>query len=246
MLKRGKNRFAQVSVFIIIVAIIIGAVVTVFAFRNKISLPGTGSSNTNFDVSEINSAIEECGNQRAIDAIRLVGLQGGYVNLPENYLETNISNVAHGYYNGKNILASKATIEKEISYYIELTMPFCIENEFNGFNITKSKTTVNTKIKDNLIIVSAKMPISTTKENQAFTIDRKYELEVPVRLGNIINTANEIINKQANEKEYVPISFLTEFNLDITFIYYDKNTLIYTITDNKNKTYNFMFGVDLV
>ena len=252
MLERGKikiNKKGQVSVFIVIALLIIGVVIIGYAFRERISSvinTGGSSEGVSSEISEINSAIKTCVKQRAIDAVRLIGLQGGYVNLPDKYLKTNISVIAYGYYDGKNILASKETIEKEISYYVQLTMPYCIGSEFNDFNITKSEARVSTKINLNSVSVSAKMPVSVAREKNTFFLDRKYEIKKPIRLGSIVDIANNIINKQAGEKGYIPITYLTEFKFDVTFTNYNEDTLIYIITDNQNnETYNFMFGVDL-
>ena len=248
MLKGGKSKRSQVTVFIIIAVIIIGAVVTAFAFRNKINLPGTGSSNVNSEVKQIDYAIEDCAKQRAIDAIRIVGLQGGYVNLPDNYLTTDLSNVAYGYYNGKNTLASKSTIEKEINYYVGLTMPFCIESEFNGFNLTKSKPEVTTKINPNSVSVSLKMPISALRANQAFTIDREYRTEIPIKLGNMIDVANAIVKKESENSDSIPVGYLTELTYDVLILYEDNENVVYAIVDLSESSrinslgYSFLFA----
>lgn len=109
------SRKAQISVFIVIALLIVGAIIIVYAFRERISsVINAGKGDASIEISEINSVIESCAEQRAIDAIRLIGLQGGYVNLLENYLSTNISNIAYGYYNGKKMnLVSKWRINPD-------------------------------------------------------------------------------------------------------------------------------------
>lgn len=245
MLKRGKNKRSQVTVFIIIAAIIIGMAVTTFVFRNKINFPGTGNSNNfNPEINQIDFAIEECAKQRAVDAIRIIGLQGGYINLPDNYLSTDISNIAYGSYNGKNILASKSTIEKEISYYVELTMPFCLENEFQGFNITKSKATASTKINPDSVFVSIKMPISANKDEQTFTIDRTHNVLIPIKLGNMIDISNEIIKKEMDDPNNIDLTYLGNSQYYIIFSPINKQTIVYSITDEnvEDIPYTFVFA----
>jgi hypothetical protein len=247
MLKRGGSIKAQVTIFIVVVVLIIAIGGVALIFKNNINIPGISNPNTmSPEIQSINSIIKTCTEQRVIDAIRIVGLQGGYVNLPSNYLKTNLSSVAYGYYNGKNTLASKSTIEKEISLYVQFTMPFCIENEFENFNITKSKATVNTKINDDSIIVSSKMPISATKEDKIFTLNNNYEFEVPVRLGNMINVANEIVKKEIEDPKHIDLTYLAGIDYYVLTSPEKENNLIYILTDDKIKLddipYSFMFA----
>jgi hypothetical protein len=250
MNKRGKKS-AQTAVFIVIAILIIAIGGIALIFKNKINLFGFQNKNTmSPEIQSIDSAIETCFDQRTIDAIRIIGLQGGYVNLPSNYLKTNLSNIAYGYYNGKNTLASKSIIEKEISSYIEFTMPFCIEDEFQDFNITKSSVTINTKIKNSSVLVSAKMPISATKGNMTFVLDRNYDVEIPIKLGDMIDVANTIVQKTIQDPKYIDLSYLGNNQYTIILSPADNKNIVYSITDDKSETddipYTFVFGVKLI
>ena len=121
-----KNRKAQVAVIIIIAILIIGIIITLFVFREKLTVK---LENKIPEINEINNALKNCLNQRSIDAIYLIGLQGGYAETPKDYIETEISKIAYGLKDNKNILISQEEIEKEISNYLKLTMPFCLNEE---------------------------------------------------------------------------------------------------------------------
>lgn len=249
MLKRGKNKvdkLGQVSIFIVIGLLITGVIVIGYAFREKISSVLNIGSGISPEARYIDSAIESCSKQRAIDAIRIVGLQGGYVNLPYKYFVTNISNIAYGYYDGKNTLAKKSQIEKEISYYVQLTIPYCIENEFNGFNLTKSDASVSTKINPNSVSISAKMPISATKGGNTFFLNREYESDIPIKLGDIIDAANDIIDKEMKDPNYIDITYLVSIGYYVMAVPHGEGDIIYVITDDNKKTdgipYSFMFA----
>jgi hypothetical protein len=86
MKKRG-----QVALIIIIALVLISGVVSVVVFRDKIGIGGGGSFPESVDIDR---ELKECFEQRAIDAVRLVGLQGGYVDLPDDFVSTEISNIA--------------------------------------------------------------------------------------------------------------------------------------------------------
>ena len=89
----------QVAVFLIIaIVIVLGILLVVFARG------GSNEGGSFEDVDEIDRELRGCFNQRAIDATRLVGLQGGYVNLPDNHLRNGDSKIAYGLRNGENVL----------------------------------------------------------------------------------------------------------------------------------------------
>jgi len=126
--------------------------------------------------------------------------------LPENYLETDLSNIAYGSYNKKNTLPSKSKIQKEIADYLELTLPFCIdETEFPDFDISIKEASASSKIKQDSVVVNAKLPVSASREEESFTIDREYETEIPIRLGEIYHVVEEIVGKQITEGDYIPV-----------------------------------------
>jgi len=249
MLKRGFNRVGQVTVFIVIALILIGAIITTLVFRNKINILEVQSNNLNFEFKQIDSAIEDCVRQRAIDAVRIVGLQGGYVNLPKDYLVTNISNIAYGYYNGKNTLPTLEIIEKEISGYIEETIPYCLNlGDLLNYNITFGKSYATTKIKGDFVSVTGNLPISITKEEKSLTADRKYSSEISINLKNIHIVAEDTINKIIEDPEYIPIGYLAEKDFFIIVLLVDEKRTIYGITQNKTETnidgvpYTFLFA----
>lgn len=242
MTKKG-----QVSIFLILGVVIIGLTVCFFAFRENITPIEKNILSKSNEEALVYSSISDCTEQRAIDAIRIVGLQGGYINLPKEYLETNISKIAYGYYDGKNILTSKETIEKEISYYVELTIPFCINDQFDNLNITKSKASVQTKINSNSVQVSAKMPISAARENKVFMLEKDYKIEIPVNLGNMVDVANEIVNREVKEPQYIQFSYLAGLDYSILAMPQEDN-IVYAIVDLSNKSsingvpYSFVFA----
>lgn len=248
MKKESKRKLGQVSIFILLLVIIVAGIAIVFVFRNNSTLSkATGSNTDSAEIGEINNMVEDCVKQRAIDGIRIVGLQGGYVNLPQNYLATNITNIAYGYYMGKNTLATKPEIETEISDYVEKSVPYCIESEFNNFNITKQKPKVTTKISPDFVSISVIMPISAIKESQAFTLDKVHNNVISVRLGKMIDVANKIIDQEIEEPNYIPLSYLDGVDYNVLVMPSD-NDLIYAIVDASNNSkneivpYSFLFA----
>jgi len=237
------SKHSQVTVFIIIAIVLITLTTVFFVLKDNLKI-----SNKDFpEITQIDSIIQECSEQRTIDAIRLIGLQGGYITLSEKYLETNISDIAYGLYNREKTLLSKNQIENEIEHYIEITLPFCInEDDFPDLNITQKKAQAKVKINQDSVEVSTKLPIAVSKQESSFTINRNYESEIPIRLGKIYDTADEIIEKQLQEPEYIDLTYLTSLEYNVVMIPFNDNILIYTITDDNSEIneipYSFMFA----
>ena len=255
MIKRGedkKYKKAQVTVFVIVAVLIIGLVIGLYFFRGNFNiLKENNPKGLSLEIGQVDSAFEDCLKQRAIDAIRIIGLQGGYITLPENYLVTSISNVAYGYYNGKKTLATKETIEKEISSYIEASANYCIDYKDFSANISVGKPSVKTKIENDYVYVSTKIPISITKDNKVALLNRDYKVNVPIRLGNMLDIANEIINREIKEPDYVQLTYLSQLSFNTAIVPYTDESSVYFIIDKDNKTkidnvpYTFMFANEI-
>lgn len=251
MIKNEKiiNKKAQVTIIIITAIILVLAIILVILIKPKIKLGQEFPQ-----ISDINNKLQTCFNQRSLDAVYLIGLQGGYTKLQDiPNLNTGLSSTAYGLKNNKNTLPSLSTIEKEISSFLELTLSFCInEEDFPELDLDYEVKKVNTKIEDNNIKTNAEISFSATKDDKSFTLNQNYNSEIPIRLKLIHETANEVIKKHLENPEFVPLSFLTEQEFDITFSHYDDVTLIYVITDFEFASgdseaeeipYSFMFGV---
>ncbi len=194
MRKKGKK--SQVTVFIIIGILIIASIVFILIHKNYISIPSITNERLSLELSEVDKTLESCVKQRAIDAIRIVGVQGGYVTLPKNYLSTNLSNIAYGYYEGRNTLPKIEIIEKEISSYVNETLPYCLKaGDFSDHNITVGKSLATTKIKEETVSVTGTLKISIVKDKESLIADRKYSFDLPIYLKKINKVAENTINK---------------------------------------------------
>lgn len=244
------NKKSQITIIIIIAVILVIAIILVILIKPKINSQEKFPS-----ISEINNKFQGCFNQRSLDALYLVGLQGGYTKLPEsseNYLKTDLSSTAYGSKDNKNILPDLTTIEKEISNFLELTLPFCLnqKNDFPELNLNYEIKSVKTKIQEN-VIIEVTIKLSAAKDEKSFILSKTYNSETQVKLKQIHTIANEIIKKHLENPKFIDLSFLTEQEFDITFSHYDETTLIYVITDSDFNNelddlnaYSFMFGVE--
>lgn len=247
MIKGGRK--SQISVFIIIAILIFGMIVIgFFIFTNSSGLHNfISSGSVSSEVVPIYESMKDCSFSRSLDAIRLVGLRGGYINLPKNYLSTEFSEISYGYYDGKNTLPTKEVIEKEISSYVKTSIPYCVtvSNSF-GYNITNEEPVVSTRIEKESVFIDTRIPLYVTKDGKSYKIDRSYNSEIPIRLGGIIDTANGIVNREIRDPSSIDLTYLAQIDYYTAVLEIDDNSSVYIITDDKSKldgvSYSFMFA----
>lgn len=242
---------AQVTILIIIAVVLIGIVITIYTIKTKpFSNPSTFDDP---EINQINEQINNCIEERAIDAIYLIGIQGGYIYLPDDFIETSVSDVAYGLKNNRNTLPTKEEIQTEIEEYIDLYIPYCLDQEYIEetrnikTDIRESETKVD--IKENSVKIIINLPIFLSKGETTYELNKDYKKEIPIRLGKVIEIANQIIEKQKQERDAIPLTFLSRFETETIFEYINEETVIYIIHDEESKidetSYNFMFGVEL-
>jgi hypothetical protein len=240
----------QITIFIIIAGVLLAGTLAIFALKGNTGTFNPFSKNMEPYLSDIDRNLKGCIFDRSVDAIWMIGLQGGYINLPREFIQTNISKVAYGLYNGKKILPPLENIEKEISDYVSYTIIYCInESDSPEFKLSIEKPEVTTKISDKEILVYVTMPISGTNGEKSFELDNEIVSEVPIRLGLIYKTAEKIIEKQKIEKDFVPVTFLASLDQEILFSYVTLENIVYAIHDEESRVNNipfsFLFGVKI-
>jgi hypothetical protein len=223
---------------------IVAAVVLFFVLRERADRQLEDVSG--IELSGVNSMIQDCINERFLDGVRLVGFYGGYIS-PANYVPEKYPPVAYGYDTGRNVLALKETIEKEIAGYIETSLPLCFNiDSFPEFNISLASPIAEIEIADDFVSASVVFPINIEKENKSATIDKAYTSRLPVRLGMMHDVANDIVEKEIQNPDEISISDLLEYPFYVRVITYDDNFIVYSITDTeftiKGVPYTFRFS----
>jgi hypothetical protein len=240
----------QVTIFIILSLLIVGSIVVFFVYKNSQNM---GKLNT-IPEAQLNSIREraiQCVELTGIDGIRLVGLQGGYVFPPEGSVETNFSNIAYGYYEGGKTLPSLSVIQKEISYYLSIAFPLCFDEEgFEETEVHSSKINSKVKISNDSVSIAVNYILAISVENATSLLKENYEREIPIRLGLIYREANEMIQREIEDSDYIDLSSLMNSEYEIAILPYSENILVYSITDNRSQIdgvpYTFMFANKII
>lgn len=231
----------QVAVFVIIaVVIVLGILLVVFARSGS-------SEEANFEgADEIDRELRDCFNQRTIDATRLAGLQGGYINLPQNHLRSGESKIAYALRDGENVLIRKNELEKEIASYLSLSMPFCLDDNSLRINAELEIDDISVKVRDDFVMIENSVTVSVDKGEDSFTLNEDYEVTLNVNLGNMHNIADQIVERHVSDSKFVDMSYLASLDYNVIFVTLEEN-VIYTISDEDNKLqevpYSFVFVV---
>ena len=233
--KRG-----QVTIFIIVAIVVVVGVVSLFLFRDKIF---ASSSEVPSELVPMVNQVQNCVETTLRDGTKLVGLQGGYVIPPKNSLETNFSNIAYGYYLGQDVLASQTKINEEIIRYIYLTLPLCFDaSSFSNYKIIRGKLSASVKTGSDMVSVDVNYPLSISKDQSSWRIDKKYSAKYGVRFGSMYNVAKNIVEKERQDSGSIDFSYLNGFGYDISILNDGNRVIVYSISDNKvNETGGYVF-----
>jgi hypothetical protein len=235
MKKRKKS--GQITIFIIVAILIVFGIV-IFLILKSGSLNNMNNliNRDNSIVTKsrmINDMTEDCIDKRTIDALRLVSLHGGYVEVPANFLNLGFTEIGLGFDKSRKLLRNREIIEKEISNYLDKSVSYCLNLEDFSQNITLEKFQSETKIKDNKVIINANFEYSIKNEKSSSSFNQKFSNDYMIPLGNMLNDADKIIQEQIKSGKSIPISYLTNNRFDV---YYDfvSDAGVYYILYDKN------------
>jgi len=234
------NKRGQVAIFVIIAIVIVAAIlIYFFVFRGRIS---PGQEIPSAEIAPITNGINNCVQTLLKDGTRLAALQGGYIIPPDNSLETNFSYISYGYYLGKNVLASKTKIESEISSYIEINIPFCLDlHSLLPLIVVTGQAKAVTKISDDKITSSVSFPLTITKGTNTMQVSQKYSPEYSAELGRMYNAAQGIIAKEIQNPDVLDMSYISSFDYDVSLLHQDNDIIVYSIKKYDNETGGIVF-----
>ena len=96
----NNSKKGQITIFIIAGVIVLLLAGIIFFIGPQ--LQSEDISDVPLEAQPLKLFVEECLSSTAIEGIRLAGIQGGYVDIPEFALETDYSTIAYYYDQGKN------------------------------------------------------------------------------------------------------------------------------------------------
>jgi hypothetical protein len=204
MKKRG-----QITVFIILGIFILIGVILFFYLRLNTNI-FTPDVVVPQEVAPLKRYVESCVYESGEDAITRLGMQAGYVEIPEEismdpdaYVQiSGPIKMPYWYLNGEDISPTITEMQEQISDYIAENVKQCLRNfsDFDEFIIEeKDGIGVETTIAEEEVIIKMDYPlIIKNKKGNKITEWSLYTNSVPVRLKRIYRLAKNLMNAENN------------------------------------------------
>ncbi|MGC9309324.1 MAG: hypothetical protein ACP5D2_01350 [Candidatus Nanoarchaeia archaeon] len=223
MLKEALNKSAQVTIFIIIAVVIIGAIAGYFLLIQP-------EQNVPAELEPVYNHYLSCLEHHASEGIAILGEQGGHLYADEmafipgsNYMPFSSQLEFLGqaipywlYVSGNNLLEeqvpSKQDMENELSRYIEEHADECDFDSYNNYNINLDEANVDVDIEENDVKLEINQPLSISYEEQSARIV-EHSLDVDSKLGKFHNLALDVYNYEKKHR------FLEDYALDVMRLY---------------------------
>ncbi len=217
------SKKAQVTIFAII-AILIVAAVGIFAYLQ--TKPQILAS----EFRPIEQYFLECIKNKAQEGARILGEQGGYIQLPKfergseympfsSQLDFFGNAVQYWFYiSGNNIMRQQVPslqgMEKQLSDFLKEEIENCDFSQFEdaGYAIEMGEANILTKIRDNSVDVKVVGSLSINRGDMSATVPF-HEVSTESKLGKFYRIAKSIYDKQQKEL------FLENYSIDILRLY---------------------------
>ncbi len=229
----NSGKKGQVTLFIIVAIVIVGAVVGYFVLRDS-DIGGLSQ-----DMQPAYDYYVSCLERHASQGVALLGEQGGYIELPEfesgssyrpysSQLDFLGQPVAYWMYmSGNSILReqlpTKSGMEEQLEQYVEDRLDYCDFSDFNeqGYGVFIEDGGVDVSIKDNQVEIVASNPVYLSFDSQSASVNQ-HNIEIDSKLGSYYELAKDIYEY---EKESV---FLENYALDVLFLNAPVNDVLQT------------------
>ena len=237
------SKSAQISIFIILGVLVIGAaIVAVFFFK-------TSSNDNNPIVSPVNNYIQSCAQSTVKDGIKITNFQGGYFNV-SNGVHYMFTDVPYYFYLGKSRVPSRSVFELELEKYIDMELPNCInmsEFEKSGYSFEFEKVKSQVSLgKDISVVIN--YPIKITKNDKTYLLS-KFSYASYFNFNKIYSVISKFSDEQNKNPDFMPIGYLPYlaeeegFTFDITYV--NQTEVIYSFvfsdlySENETTVFNF-------
>jgi hypothetical protein len=208
--KRGKK--AQVIGTFVVIGIVIIAVVLLGFLLYRYVVPQTKTDTK--EILETKVYMEDKIQEATYDVLYLIGEQGGYVEVPQKSLITEMKSISYSLYFNEKQLPSKEDLEKQISDYIKSSLVFYLmddlqENEsvlkLNNFTVILdwNSLDVETGLEKNTVTVNINLISKIVASNEVLL--EEYSTTVNCPLSYFLEIADQIVemelkNTPINEK----------------------------------------------
>ena len=180
MEKRGFSNTAQVTVFVIIAIVLIAAGGMAYYFTKNTSTTNNyfSQSNVKPGFDNIKSSIQGCVDIACSDSLELIGIQGGYYEKPDKYLDLNWAFIPYYFYDGESLVPQNSVVESQLGLDVDKNLGTCINAINSGdFSIKHTDPKTSVSIKSGEVSFSTDGSVSISKEGNTVKLELK---DIPV------------------------------------------------------------------
>lgn len=251
---RKLSRRSQITVFIIIaILIVIGVFIIYYSLQSSreqhIDASFQNDAATKAEVSSLQNSVGECIKDSTYNALRTIGIQGGFYKRPTKFYELGWAFIPYYYSSGNYFMPDKQRVQEELSGYVDDKMGECVDKlNFKNFDLIAEEpktTTTLTKGKAKFVI---DMTLTLKKEDKTSVIELK---TMPVTynssLYDILEVANYITTTHLQDNKFFCINCVvdmaTERNLYVDFLDFGEgsSTTLVTISENYTSSEPYLF-----
>ena len=216
-MKRGFDIKGQVSGFVIVASLIVGAVGGVgyiVKVRNDARLNEEffSQGEVKVQVDNIESAVLDCVENVGVEGLSVIGLQGGYYNKPSGSFELEDGFIPYYYDRGKFLMPSHEKIVEELEDYVNDEFGNCVGGlEFEGFDLRLGKGDVEVVIGEDSVLFEIDKRVRIEKEGKKIVFDLEEDgLSVESALKDILEVAEYMTESHKDNVEMYCISCVGE------------------------------------
>lgn len=246
-MKRG-----QITLFVILGVIIIGAISLGLYFRQQIVSSQTlkevaETSELPPELESLREDIQECANTVSDEALYFVGQQGGYFLAPDNSIQVEDTAIAYGVQNGVKTLVSEDVFKSEVRSYIEAFLPGCVDySPYTDFGIFDQTPLTTVNLTDDGTNLEIDYKVSAQKGENAYNLFEPYEVELPLKVKNVYEASSKIADDIASSPEEFDIAKILSYGMDVQLENLGSNVIVVNVKDRAvESNYEFQFGVAL-
>lgn len=239
MIKRG-----QISIIIILGSVLLLSAVLVTLYEK-----GYFGGRIEDDPSTlaIKDYFTSCLEATAKEGASYIGEHGGFYNLNDARIRTEKPySTSYYFFIGLKAMPFTGQVEDQLEMYIEDHISDCSMNlsvfQSQGFVLEVGEPEAKVSIAMDDMVVDLDMPVKIISEDRTRTIDM-FEADVKTKLGRMLLVADDIINRQMLDPDYIQLSYIyneaskNELYIDIQQDA-DSATYFYVVNDESKEPSN--------
>jgi hypothetical protein len=200
------------------------------------------------EIQQVADWNQECLEGLALEAVNVLGLQGGQYIVDDQSYEFEGSKIPYTYYEGNNNLDSLEQIETSIGAYIaEKASSTCYyDNPYlEEFSLLVQDYNSEIKIELEEVALVIEYPmVAEVSEGNTFDITNPYEFVLPVRVGKTYVAAFNIVEASVFEPNYFDYDWMLQQEVNTEILQMDDENYVFVLTDTyeEGEDYTFIFA----